>query len=201
MARLQLNKSSLAAETKNLKTYQRFLPSLDLKRRQLMAERANADRVLVQVIQQIERFQAQVGEKIPMLANLDVDLSELVKVTEVRLGMQNLVGTHLPYLDRIDVQVQPYALLAKPHWVDNVTSMLQEMIKLQVSAQVFQRRLDLLNDATKIINQRINLFEKVLIPNTQSNIKRIKIYLSDGQMAAVVRSKISKRRRSVERLR
>ena len=201
MARLQLNKSSLAAETKNLKIYQRFLPSLDPKRRQLMAERANADRVLVQVTQQIERFQALVGEKIPMLANLDVDLSELVKVTEVQLGTQNLVGTHLPYLDRIDIQVQPYALLAKPHWVDNVTSMLQEMIELQVSVQVFKRRLHLLTEATKIINQRINLFEKVLIPNTQSNIKRIKIYLSDGQMAAVVRSKIAKRRHSVERLR
>ena len=42
MARLQLNKSSLAREAAQLRSYERFLPSLDLKRQQLMAERAKA---------------------------------------------------------------------------------------------------------------------------------------------------------------
>lgn len=199
MARLQLNKSSLAREAKNLKTYQRFLPSLDLKRRQLMVERERAAKELAQSLQQRERFNKRVAETIPMLANQDVDLSDLVTVTRVYLGSQNLVGTRLPYLDGVDMQVQPYALLAKPHWVDNVTAMLQEMMTLHISVQVFQRRLDLLNDAVKIINQRVNLFEKVLIPNAEFNIKRIRIYLSDGQMAAVVRSKISKRKHSLAR--
>lgn len=199
MARLQLNKSSLAREAKNLKTYQRFLPSLDLKRRQLMVERERAAKELAQSLQQRERFNKRVAETIPMLANQDVDLSDLVTVTRVHLGSQNLVGTRLPYLDGVDIQVQPYALLAKPHWVDNVTAMLQEMMTLHINVQVFQRRLDLLNDAVKIINQRVNLFEKVLIPNAEFNIKRIRIYLSDGQMAAVVRSKISKRKHSLAR--
>ena len=193
MARLQLNKSSLAREAKSLSTYKRFLPSLDLKRQQLMAEQAAAARTIVRTREQIDAFSQQVGAKLPMLANEDVDLTGLAKVTNVILNTENLVGTHLPVLERIEVQVRDYALLAKPHWVDNVVAMLRDMLELQIRVQVEEQRLALLDAAVKTITQRVNLFDKVLIPRAQANIKRIKIYLSDEQMAAVVRSKIAKR--------
>ena len=63
---------------------------------------------------------------------------------------------------------------------------------------IAELRLVLLETAVKTITQRVNLFDKVLIPKTKSNIKDIKIYLSDEEMAAVVRSKISKRKRAAE---
>ncbi len=43
-------------------------------------------------------------------------------------------------------------------------------------------------------SQRVNLFEKVKIPETEENIKKISIYMADQQVSAVVRSKISKRK-------
>ncbi|MGI9415787.1 MAG: V-type ATP synthase subunit D [Hyphomicrobiales bacterium] len=198
MARLQLNKSSLARETKNLGTYERFLPSLDLKRQQLTAERAKAAQALVQSHREIETFNTQVGQKLRMLANSDVDLTDLVKLSNVALGTENLVGTHLPVLERIEVDVRPYALLAKPHWVDNVAAMLHDMLELHIRVQVEERRVALLDGAVKTITQRVNLFDKVLIPRTRGNIKKIRIYLSDEEMAAVVRSKIAKRKRAEE---
>ena len=198
MARLQLNKSSLARETKNLGTYERFLPSLDLKRQQLTAERAKAAQALVQSHREIETFNTQVGQKLRMLANSDVDLTDLVKLSNVVLGTENLVGTHLPVLERIEVDVRPYALLAKPHWVDNVAAMLHDMLELHIRVQVEERRVALLDGAVKTITQRVNLFDKVLIPRTRGNIKKIRIYLSDEEMAAVVRSKIAKRKRAEE---
>lgn len=199
MARLQLNKSSLAREAKNLRTFERFLPSLDLKRQQLMAERGNAAKALAETRREIEDFGREVGRKLPMLANLDVDLSDLVKITKTRLGSDNVVGTHLPVLEGIEVEVRPYALLAKPHWVDNVAAMLRDMLELRIRVQVEKRRLALLDAAVKTITQRVNLFDKVLIPRAKSNIKRIRIYLSDEEMAAVVRSKIAKRKHAAAR--
>ena len=94
--------------------------------------------------------------------------------------------------------VQPYAVLSKPHWVDNVVAMLHDMLELQIRAQVAERRVALLDAAVKTITQRVNLFDKVLIPRARANIKRIKIYLSDEEMSAVVRSKIAKRKRAAE---
>ena len=194
MARLQLNKSSLAREAKSLRTYERFLPSLDLKRQQLMAERAKAVDALAGTRKEIEVFTREIGQKLPMLSNMDVDLSDLVTLSDIDLGSQNVVGTHLPVLRRIVVDIRPYALMARPHWVDNVAATLHDMLELRIRAQVEERRVTLLDAAVKTITQRVNLFDKVLIPRTRANIKRIRIYLSDEQMAAVVRSKISKRK-------
>ena len=199
MARLQLSKSALAREQKNLATFKRFLPSLDLKRQQLMAERGKAARILAETRKEIEKFKKETGQKLRMLANLDVDLTGLATLKEVKLGTENLMGTHLPILERIEVEVMPYALMAKPHWVDNVAATLHDMLELKMRVQVEERRLELLDKAVKTITQRVNLFDKVLIPTTQGNIKRIKIYLSDGEMAATVRSKISKRKRAAAR--
>ncbi len=196
MARLQLSKSALAREQKNLKTFQRFLPSLDLKRQQVMAERAKAARRLAETRREIDAFGKEAAEKIPMLASRDVDLADLAKVTDVTLGVENVVGTRLPRLEAVEVEVRDYALMGKPHWVDAAVEVLRRMLELRIRVQVEERRLALLEQAVKTITQRVNLFDKVLIPRARRNIKRIKIYLSDMETAGVVRSKIAKRKRA-----
>lgn len=195
MARLQLNKSSLANEAKSLVIYKRFLPSLDLKRQQLTAQRNKAKTAVNETVKRINQLELWVGDKLPMLANQNIDLKGLVQLTHANIETENIVGTHLPKLSRIEVKVKPFSVMATPHWVDNVIDTLKEMLELQILAKVNQRRLQLLDKAVRTITQRVNLFEKVLIPQTEFNIKRIKVYLSDEQMAAVVRSKIAKRKR------
>jgi V/A-type H+-transporting ATPase subunit D len=77
--------------------------------------------------------------------------------------------------------------------------MLRDMLEMRVRVQVEEKRLAYLEAAVKTITQRVNLFDKVLIPRARANIKRIKIYLSDEEMSAVVRSKISKKKRAAAR--
>jgi V/A-type H+-transporting ATPase subunit D len=200
MARLSLSKSSLSKQSRQLKTYERFLPSLDLKRKQLMAERAKARAALAGTERDMEALRQRVGERLPMLANHEVELAQLVSIRGVRLGQENLVGTRLPTLEGVDVAVRDYGLIAKPHWVDQVAQELIRMLELQVSQRVQRRRLALLETAVRKVTQRVNLFEKVLIPRTRDNIRRIRIYLSDAERAAVVRSKIAKGKRAKEGL-
>mgnify|MGYP001820473698 FL=1 len=196
MARLQLSKSALSREQRNLKTYQRFLPSLDLKRQQVMAERNKAARKLAQTRRDIDALRLAAGERNPMLANREVDLAGLARIADVSLDHENIVGTRLPTLKTVKIEIRDYPLMGKPFWVDSAAQLLRQMLELQVQAQVAERRLDLLEQAVKTITQRVNLFDKVLIPQAQRNIKRIRIYLSDLETAAVVRSKIAKRKRS-----
>ncbi len=196
MARLQLSKSALARERKSLKTYERFLPSLDLKRQQIMAERMKAARRLAATRREIDACRKEAGEKIPMLANRDIDLTNLAKISDVTLDVENVVGTRLPRLKEVQVEVRDYALMGKPVWVDAAAEMLRRMLELRVRVQVEERRLAMLEQALKIVTQRVNLFDKVLIPRARQNIKRIRIYLSDMDSAGVVRSKIAKRKRA-----
>lgn len=194
MAKLQLSKSALAKEQKSLKTYQRFLPSLDLKRQQVMAERAKAERKLAQTRYEIEELRKMAGERLPMLAIREVDLTDLARLAKVKIGSENVVGTHLPMLEEIEVEVRSYAYMGRPQWVDRTAELLHRMLELRIRAQIETQRLTLLEQAVKTITQRVNLFDKVLIPQAKDNIKRIHIYLSDMETAAVVRSKIAKKK-------
>ncbi|XWN31122.1 MAG: V-type ATP synthase subunit D [Devosia sp.] len=196
MPRLQLNKSSLAREAAQLRTYERFLPSLDLKRQQLMAERAKARLEVVALQDKVRALAATVAANVPMLADQDIDLDGLVRLTNYKLGTENVVGTKLPTLAQVEVEVQPYSPMAKPHWVDDVARLLHDMVRMRLALGVAKERVSRLDAAVTTITQRVNLFDKVLIPTSRANIKKIRIYLSDEEMAAVVRSKLSKRKRA-----
>ncbi|MEM0947991.1 MAG: V-type ATP synthase subunit D [Pseudomonadota bacterium] len=196
MARLQLNKSSLARETAQLRSYERFLPSLDLKRQQLMGEKAKAVAEVSKLEAEVRELAAQVGRDVPMLGNRDIELSGLVELTDYQLSEENVVGTLLPVLDKIDVEVLPYSYMVLPHWVDQVTHLLHDMLIARLKVQVARQRVEILGKAVDTITQRVNLFDKVLIPGARANIKKIRIYLSDEQTSAVTRSKIAKRKRA-----
>jgi V/A-type H+-transporting ATPase subunit D len=200
MARLALSKSELSRQTRQLKTYERFLPSLDLKRKQLMAERARARKRLADTEQLIVDLQQRVRERLPMLCNREVDLAGLVQLQQVDLAQENLVGVLLPVVRKVHLKVREYGLLAKPHWVDNVVEELSESLRLRIQCDVERRRVALLEEAVRKVTQRVNLFDKVLIPRTRNNIQRIRIHLSDAERAAVVRSKIAKGKRLKEGL-
>ncbi|WP_372576109.1 V-type ATP synthase subunit D [Ruegeria hyattellae] len=193
---MQLNKSSLAHQNAQLKTYEKFLPSLDLKRQQLMGERAKAVAQVAEMARRVEELVQQVGRDVPMLGNSDIDLKGLVRLTQYELGEENVVGTKLPVLDRIEVEIRPYSPMVLPHWVDNVTTLLHDMLVARLRVQVARQRVEVLSRAVDVITQRVNLFDKVLIPNARANIKKIRIYLNDEEMASVVRSKIAKRKRA-----
>jgi len=195
MPQLALNKTSLARESRQLDTYERFLPSLDLKRMQLIAERNNARRELQRLKDAIDEIESRVGERIPMAADERISLRDIVAARLVRLDEENVVGLSLPVLRDIDLHEVAYSLLARPHWVDTLVVALKELLKLRIKTQVQQRRLDILDAAVKKITQRVNLFDKVLIPRTRENIRRIRISLSDTERAAVVNAKIAKRKR------
>jgi V/A-type H+-transporting ATPase subunit D len=198
MARLALNKASLSKQSRQLKTFDRFLPSLDLKRKQLMAEQAREGAAMEHTRRAMEALRDRVAAQIPMLANREIELSELVKVKSASLGEHNVVGTRLPTLESVEVQVRDYGYLAKPHWVDRLVDELTRMLELQVQLAVQERRAAMLDQAARKVTQRVNLFEKVLIPRARENIKKIRIYLADAERAAVVRSKIAKRNRAAE---
>ncbi|WP_020160688.1 V-type ATP synthase subunit D [Methylobacter marinus] len=195
MARLSLSKTALHKESAQLKRYRQYLPSLDLKRRQLLAERYRAAASLAETERMIRQCREFVLRELPMLAETQVGLQGLVTVSSIKVGEENIVGIHVPVLEHIDIHVQPYSTYAKPHWVDAAVIQLKRMMELKVKYQIGRRRLDTLDTAVKKVTQRVNLFDKVLIPKAEQNIKRIRISLSDTERAGVVRAKITKQKR------
>ena len=79
-----------------------------------------------------------------------------------------------------------------PAWVDAGIEMLRQLIRLRVERQIIEEQHRLLSDELRTTSQRVNLFEKVKIPECRENIRVIRIFMGDQQTAAVARSKIAK---------
>jgi V/A-type H+-transporting ATPase subunit D len=196
--RLSLNKNALKQQRDHLAMYRRFLPSLDLKRKQLLKAQKEAQLQLAELQADIERFEQSAQRLLPTLGSSTIDPSQLnglVRVEKVVLAEENVVGIHLPAIREIDVVRAEYSRLTLPFWVDQLGDYLEQIARLRIQLQVRKARVDRLVAAARKITQRVNLFEKILIPRAESNIKQIGIALADQERAAVVRSKIAKRKR------
>jgi V/A-type H+-transporting ATPase subunit D len=194
MAHLKLSKASLQQERTKLKLYRKLLPSLELKRRQLTMELDKARKRYETIRVEVEQLHARVGAELPMLANTEIDLKGLVTMVSLRVGQENVVGVRLPRLDEVTWQVAEYSMVAKPAWVDALVDRLREAAEGRMRIEVAAQRVRILERAERRVTQRVNLFEKILIPRTLQNIGRIQIWLGDIGRVAVVQAKLAKAR-------
>jgi V/A-type H+-transporting ATPase subunit D len=195
MARLSLTKASLTKEKSLLRTFQDVLPSLDMKRRQIGAEREKARRLLAEALERAAAIEPDVAARLPMVANPSIDLKNLVAISTLEIGEENLMGTRLPVLQSLSFRVSAYGVLTKPFWVDSLVVVLQQAMEQTIRIQVARRRVERLEQAERVVTQRYNLFDKVLIPRARRNIRKISIFLADAERAGVVNSKIAKRKK------
>ncbi|WP_177420183.1 V-type ATP synthase subunit D [endosymbiont of Lamellibrachia barhami] len=198
MTRLALNKSSLTRQNQLLKGYRDFLPSLDMKRKQLLAEQAKARAMRSSEQSQLDAVSPWINEQLPMLAYQAISLEGLVSIAGVSLGEENVMGVRLPLLESVEFQLADYPLLARPHWVDPLVEKLKQALEMRLRMQVAEQRLKLLEAEVRTITQRVNLFDKVLIPRAREQIRKIRIYLADEARAGVVRAKLAKRKKQAE---
>ena len=195
MGQLALNKSTLNKEGHKVRAYRKFVPALDLKRKQLLAERMHARKTLADIEDALESLHRRVREQLPMLSSYQGNVEQLLEIEHFALRQVNLVGIRLPELARVSLRVRPYPVLATAHWLDPMVALLKQSVELQLEQQVLQKRLELLEVGLRKTTQRLNLFDKVLIPQAEKNIRKIRIALSDSERAGVVTSKIAKDKR------
>jgi len=81
-----------------------------------------------------------------------------------------------------------------PLWVDMAADHIEKAMSLDLEAEVLDEQVRLLAAELLSTSQKVNLLEKIKIPEAEENIKRISIYLADQQVSAVVRAKIAKRK-------
>ncbi|MEL6340327.1 MAG: V-type ATP synthase subunit D [Myxococcota bacterium] len=195
MQRTRLTKTAMQREKNRLQTLRRVLPSLDLKRKRLTAAWIDAEQLVRETEEKLASALERVPREFSMLANPDVDLEGLGRVTSVDVSTDSVAGVRIPRLNALNFEIKNYSFLVRPHWVDVVAAHLKRCAQLEVELQVAERRRAILDDARKRMSQRVNLFEKVLIPRSRDIIRRISIHLGDQERAAVVRAKVARRLR------
>lgn len=196
MERIGSNKTSLHLLRRRLQAYRSALPSLDLKRCQLIAQLADRCRRSAELAHAIDARCASLGAACPMLAAAD-NLPAPLTVTRVEVREEMLLGVRLPVLGDIGYEVRGHAFLSTPAWMEAVRDELRGITELALRQRVEGECIRRLEKALARTVQRINLLEKILLPSTLGHIRRIEIFLQDGERAAIVRSKMTKRRHAL----
>jgi len=194
MSGLRLGKNALQQQRSRLALYRSLLPSLELKRRHLGTELAKAQAAHRALQGRFADLMRESGERLPMIAKAEIPLEGILRVAEVRSGTENIAGVRVPVLESVSFEAKPYSYLTRPAWLDMLVEALQQAAILEIEVRHSGRRVQLLEQAVKRMTQRVNLFERVLIPEARGNIRRLQIYLGDIERDAVIRSKIAKRR-------
>ena len=198
MAKIKLTKNELKKQKDALKMYKRYLPTLQLKKQQLQTEIRGIEAKAKARAEERERLLAEFRAWIAVFGEEDAIRTEsgdwLLSVREIRTTAGNIAGVEIPVYAGADFVLADYDLYLRPLWIDKALDRLKAILELDLEIKVLQEQIARLARELRITTQRVNLFEKVKIPETAENIKRIRIYLGDQQTAQVVRGKIAKRK-------
>ncbi|MFC1926015.1 V-type ATP synthase subunit D [Chloroflexota bacterium] len=191
--KLKLTRPELKSQRDALKRFQRYLPMLKLKQQQLqMTIRQLEKRILYAMKAERQSRQKFEAYQVVLDDAAGVDVRTLARFTEIITYEMNIAGVTIPVFKEVTFPEADYSLFSTPAWVDTALHDLREINRRKAKLEIRQRQHRLLQkELTKII-QRVNLFEKVKIPEARENIRRIRIQLGDEMASAVGRAKIAK---------
>ena len=191
MAKLKKTKNELKAQREALRRYERFLPTLELKKQQLQREVRRAEAELRRRRSRRDEVLAGLRPWAGLLSSAP-DLADQVRVEGLDVETVNVAGVNVPVLAGVRFAAREIDYFATPAWLDDAVEVLGELARLRAEMHVLERQRDLLGEELRLTSQRVNLFEKVMIPRTLDNIRVIRIALGDAQTAAVARAKLAK---------
>ena len=191
--RVRLTKNELKKQKDALKMYQRYLPTLILKKQQLQMEIRQTELRIHKLQEEKKKFDEEFKAWIAVFGEKGIFTPDILKVIEIMTDEGNIAGVPIPIFKGAKFEVSHYDLIRTPLWIDIAVEKLKQVMLLDLESQVLEEQRKRLDRELKITTQRVNLFEKIKIPETKGNIKKIRVYLGDQQTAAVVRGKIAKR--------
>lgn len=193
MAKIKFTKNELKKQKEALQRYTRFLPTLQLKKQQLQFELVKIKQAEKDTEREIKSFNERLNLWIDVFAE-DAGLERMFEVDKVVSKEGNVAGVDIPVLERVEFKKCEYDFMRTPVWIDRGLEALKKTTQLWIELSFIKKQREILEEELRVTSQRVNLFEKVKIPEAKENIRVIHIYLGDLQTAEVVRGKIAKKK-------
>ena len=196
MAKVKLTKTELKKQRDALKQYTRFLPTLQLKKQQLQLEM----RLCLERIEEHEKQEEASKQALASWSALFGDnavtdrVAAVLKVKQIRTSEMNIAGVEVPVYEGVDFQTIPYDFFVEEPYLDDAVEAIRKIVEIQSQREIIRRQYACIAQELRVTTQRVNLFEKVKIPETKEIIRLINIAIGDADTSAVVRSKIAKKK-------
>lgn len=193
MAEIKLTKSELRLQQNRLSQLQKYLPTLQLKKAMLQAEVNDVRQEIAQLGAAYRQLHANVEAYGELFSDITaVEPEKAAQVTEVNKRFENIAGVEVPFFVSLTFADYRYPLFNTPPWLDAAIAGLRSLAEGLAKIEVSKEKKAALEKELREVSIRVNLFEKILMPRALRNIKKIKVFLGDQQLAAVSQAKVAK---------
>jgi V/A-type H+/Na+-transporting ATPase subunit D len=193
MSAIKLNKTELKVQKTLLAQLTKYLPTLQLKKQQLQAEVENAKNIESSILAEIKKRKDFVSNWAVVLSQkLTINVYQMVEIKEIITETENIAGVDVRVFKDLKFEPFEYSFFIKPVWVDRAYEELRAIVVEREKLKIIRERLDLLCEELRQTSIKVNLFEKRMIPQCKENIRKIKIFLGDQEVAAICNAKIAK---------
>lgn len=193
MPKIKFTKNELKTQRDALTLYRRFLPTLQLKKKQLLSELKQIEaKIAAKKAEELE-VRSGIGAWVKLFSE-PIPEGFFPRIKEIRKAESNVAGVNIPILQEVVFKLDRIDLFSTPPWLDDAIKVLEALARLRVELDILAEQIRLIGEELTATTQRVNLFEKVKIPECRKNIRAIQIFLGDQQTAGVARAKIAKGR-------
>jgi V/A-type H+/Na+-transporting ATPase subunit D len=198
--KIKLIQSELKLQRDALARYERYLPTLKLKEQRVRSSIVQIRRVQNLVKEKAEAIHKHIATYKSVFNDIaGINIQHLATPHRITTTTQSIAGVHIPAFENASFPQADYSLFGTRAWVDMALRDLRELNLLQARLEILELSLDLLQAEQIKTMRRINLFEKIKIPETLDNIRCIRIAVGNRMTASVVRAKIAKAKREREK--
>lgn len=193
MAEIKITKNELRNQQSKLNQLRKYLPTLQLKKALLQAEVAEARLEIVELEEKRGQTERVVDEYASLFTQkVSFNIADFCRVKNIYRRYENIAGAEVPFFERCDFAPITYDLFETPVWLEAAIEGIQTVCALNAHIAIVAEKLHILEHELREVTIRVNLFEKILIPRCEKNIKKIKVFLGDQQLAAVSQAKVAK---------
>ncbi|MBM3207760.1 MAG: V-type ATP synthase subunit D [Chlamydiae bacterium] len=195
MAQLKLTKTELRIQQIKLAQLQKYLPTLQLKKAMLQVEVNSCQQEIESLLSQFHQQENHIARFSSLFTDKYInDFFSSLHVSDVKKTYENIAGVDIPIFQSVTFAPATYMLFDTPIWYETAIDSVKKLITLREKEKVAQDKKIALEKELREVSIRVNLFEKIMIPRAQDNIKKIKIFLGDLQLAAVSQAKVAKKK-------
>jgi V/A-type H+/Na+-transporting ATPase subunit D len=192
---VKLSKTELRIQQVKLDQLKKYLPTLQLKKGLLQLEVNQAQSEIDHLVREQRVAEEQVHRFAALLSDRTAyELFSALKIQEIVVQRENIAGIDIPIFEKVVFLPPDYALFDTPVWMESALGEVKQLLTILEKIKIAQEKKRLLQKELREVSIRVNLFEKIMIPRAMGNIKKIKIFLGDQQLAAVSQAKVSKRK-------
>lgn len=194
MAKIKFTKGELKRQRDAQKQFERYLPILQLKKQQLQLEIQKVRKRSDLKTQEMDALKKEISKWAGLLNEPGNYVDEWIRPERVVTRKLNIAGVDIPLFEGVDFKDVEYDLFSTPLWLDIAIDKIRQLVTLLEEEKVLKTQLEILGVELRVTSQRVNLFEKIKIPECKENVRLIRIFLGDQQANAVGRSKIAKKK-------